>query len=188
LRSGVFPAISRSIGESSSRADGNGAGTVAASPDSGVAGTVGGTDGGWLAVGAVGASGVVRGGVPIWPGTGVVEPGADGGGVGPGTDGDGIPAGLEGGAVPGAVRRGALGDEGGGEVTEGGDPALPGVAPGICCARPSNGSASRQPSKSMPPPKKRSILPERLWDTASSSQLPDHSHAMLACLAFGSMV
>src|SRR5262245_25080811 len=109
-----------------------------------------------------------------------VEPGTDDGGVEPGTDGEGIPAGLEGSAVPGAKGPGALGAMAGGAVTEGGSPGLPlpGIAPGICCAMLGDASPSRLPSKSMPTSRKRYILPERWWDTALSSQLPDHSHAM----------
>ena len=144
-------------------------------------------------MGAVSAPGVVRCAAPGWPGTrGVelgtdgreIEPGIDGGGVEPGTAGEGIPAGLEGSAGPGAERPGAPGAEVEGAVIEGGGAALPlpGLAPGICCAMLGDASPSRLPSKSMPTSKKRYILPERLWDTASSSQLPDHSHAMLACL------
>src|SRR5215813_5909577 len=106
------------------------------------------------------------------------------GGVEPGTDGEGLPAGLEGSAVPGAEGPGALGAKVGGAVTEGGSPGLPppGTAPGICCAMLGDASPSRLPSKSMPTSRKRYLRPERLWDTASSSQLPDHAHAMLACL------
>ena len=105
-------------------------------------------------------------------------------GAEPGTDGDGIPIGLEGSAEPGAERRGAPGDEVGGEVTEGGRTELPlsGIAPGIGCAMLGDASPSRLPSTSMPTSRKRNILPERWWDTASSSQLRDHSHTMLACL------
>lgn len=110
--------------------------------------------------------------MPGWPGTrGVepgiesdgVEPGTDGEGVRPGIDGDGTPTGLEGSVVLGAARRGALGAEVGGEVTDGGgtELPLPGIAPGICCAMLGDASPSRLPSKSMPTPRKRYILPER---------------------------
>ena len=97
----------------------------------------------------------------------------------PGTDGEGIPAGLEGSAVPGAEGPGALGAAVG-AVTEDGSPGLllPGIAPGICCAMLGAASPNRPPSKSMPTARKRYIPPERLWDTALSSQLPDHAHAM----------
>ena len=122
--------------------------------------------------------------MPGWPGTSGVEPGTDGGGVKPGTAGEGIPAGIEGRAEPGAERPGAPGAEVEGAVIDGDGPELPlpGIAPGICCAMLGDASPSRLPSKSMATSKKRYILPERLWDTASSSQLPDHSHAMLAGL------
>ena len=114
---------------------------------------------------------------------GGVEPSTDDGGVEPGPDGEGIPTGLEGSAEPGAEGRGALGDEVGGAVTDGGptELPLPGIAPGICCAMLGNASPSRLPSKSMPTSRKRYILPERLWNTASSSRPPDHAHVMPVC-------
>jgi hypothetical protein len=112
-----------------------------------------------------------------------VGTGTDGEGLEPGTDCEGIPTGPEGRAGPGAERRGALGTEVGGAVTEGGGTELPppGIAPGICCAMLGDASPSRLPSKSMPTSRKRYVLPEKLWDTASSSQLPDYAHTMPVC-------
>jgi hypothetical protein len=52
---------------------------------------------------------------------------------------------------------------------------LPGIGPGICCAMLGDASPSRLPSQSMPTPRMRYLSPERLWDTASSSQLPEHT-------------
>ena len=157
------------------------------------------------------APGWVRGAAPGWPGVRGVAPGIDGRGVGldtegagtapgtdgagvgldtegagaaPGTDGEGTPTGPEGSAAPGVEGPGALGAAVEGAAPEGGGAALPppGTAPGICCAMLGDASPSRLPSKSMPTSRKRYLRPERLWDTASSSQLPDHAHTMLAYL------